>query len=72
MEQGEEGYSIYEQVRLLREMCEQEGYVVHKEYVDRGKSGGNIKGQPALQQLLHDVKNKDFELVLVWKESLFS
>src|SRR5690606_32278198 len=67
LEQAEEGYSIDEQVRVLREMCEREGYVVHKEYVDRGKSGKNIKGRPALQQLLHDANSKDFELVLVWK-----
>lgn len=72
LEQAEEGYSIDEQVRVLREMCEREGYVVHKEYVDRGKSGKNIKGRPALQQLLHDANSKDFELVLVWKVNRFS
>lgn len=72
LEQAEEGYSIDEQVRVLREMCEGDGYVVHKEYVDRGKSGKNIKGRPALQQLLHDAKGKDFDLVLVWKVNRFS
>lgn len=72
LEQAEEGYSIDEQVRVLRDLCEREGYVVHKEYVDRGKSGKNIKGRPALQQLLHDAKSKDFDLVLVWKVNRFS
>ncbi|WP_394185117.1 recombinase family protein [Metabacillus halosaccharovorans] len=72
LEQAEEGYSIDEQVRVLRDLCEREGYVVHKEYVDRGKSGKNIKGRPALQQLLRDAKSKDFDLVLVWKVNRFS
>ena len=72
LEQAEEGYSIDEQVRVLRDLCEREGYVVHKEYVDRGKSGKNIKGRPALQELLHDAKSKDFDLVLVWKVNRFS
>lgn len=72
LEQAEEGYSIDEQVRVLRDLCEREGYVVHKEYVDLGKSGKNIKGRPALQQLLHDAKSKDFDLVLVWKVNRFS
>ncbi|WP_188455464.1 recombinase family protein [Virgibacillus oceani] len=72
LEQAEEGYSIDEQVRVLREMCEREGYAVHKEYIDRGKSGKNIKGRPALQQLLHDAKSKDFEVVVVWKVNRFS
>ena len=72
LEQAEEGYSIDEQVRVLREMCEREGFIVHREYVDRGKSGKNIKGRPALQQLLHDAKSKEFDLVLVWKVNRFS
>lgn len=72
LEQAEEGYSIDEQVRVLREMCEREGYVVHNEYIDRGKSGKNIKGRPALQQLLHDAKSKDFDVVVVWKVNRFS
>lgn len=32
-EQAEEGYSIDEQTRLLRQYCEREGYVVSNEYV---------------------------------------
>nr|WP_117148878.1 recombinase family protein [Paraliobacillus zengyii] len=72
VEQAEEGYSIDEQIRVLREWCEREGYVVYREYVDRGKSGKNIKGRPALQQLLSDTQQKEFDLVLVWKMNRFS
>ncbi|WP_440614946.1 recombinase family protein [Bacillus subtilis] len=66
-EQAEEGYSIDEQVRLLKLWCERQGYVVHKEYMDRGLSGKSINGRPALQQLLNDAKQKEFDIVLVWK-----
>ncbi len=66
-EQAEEGYSIDEQVRLLREWCDREGYIVYKEYVDRGISGKSIKARPALQQLLNDARNKEIDIVLVWK-----
>ena len=68
-EQAEEGYSIDEQTRLLRQYCESEGYVVYKEYVDRGISGKSIKGRAALQQLLDDAKQKSFDIVLVWKSN---
>lgn len=66
-EQAEEGYSIDEQIRLLKVWCGQQGYTVHKEYLDRGLSGKSIKGRPALQQLMSDARQKDFDIVLVWK-----
>lgn len=72
VEQAEEGYSIDEQVRLLREFCKKEGYEVCGEYVDRGISGKNISGRPALQQLLSAAHNKEFDIVLVWKMNRFS
>lgn len=68
-EQAEEGYSIDEQTRLLRQYCEREGYEVYKEYVDRGISGKSIKGRASLQQLLDDAGQKLFDIVLVWKSN---
>lgn len=66
-EQADEGYSIDEQIRVLREYCKREGYIIFDEYVDRGISGKNIKGRPAVQRLLTDADEKKFDLVLVWK-----
>lgn len=66
-EQADEGYSIDEQIRVLREYCKQEGYIIFDEYVDRGISGKSIKGRPAIRQLLQDADEKKFDLVLVWK-----
>lgn len=67
IEQAEEGYSIDEQIRVLNEFCERKGYRVYDEYVDRGISGKNIKGRPAIQRLLMDAEKKKFDVVLVWK-----
>ena len=66
-EQAEEGYSIDEQQRLLTEWCERNGYIVHEVYADRGISGKSVKKRPALVKLLEDAKNKQYDVVLVWK-----
>lgn len=66
-EQAEEGYSIDEQIRVLHEYCEQHDYVVYEQYVDRGISGKNITGRPAVQRLLQDAEQKKFDVVFVWK-----
>ncbi|WP_181347385.1 recombinase family protein [Thalassobacillus sp. CUG 92003] len=66
-EQAEEGYSIDEQVRTLKELCEREGYKVFKVYSDRGISGKAMKNRPGLQELLRDASQKAFNTVLVWK-----
>jgi site-specific DNA recombinase len=71
-EQAEEGYSIDEQSRLLREWCDQQGYEVYNVYADRGISGKNITGRPSLQQLLNDSKKGKFDIVLVWKTNRLS
>ncbi len=66
-EQAEEGYSIDEQIRVLREYCEREGYTIYDEYIDRGISGKNITARPAVQRLLADADEKKFDVVFVWK-----
>lgn len=71
-EQAEEGYSIDEQLRLLREWCDRNGFAVYKEYADRGISGKNITARPALKQLINDAKQKEFDIVLVWKMNRIS
>lgn len=72
IEQAEEGYSIDEQLRVLREYCDVHSYTIYQEYADRGISGKNIKGRPGLRQLLSDASNKQFDLVLVWKMNRLS
>lgn len=67
IEQAEEGYSIDEQDRLLREYCDKQGWDFYKTFSDRGISGKDIKHRPELKQLLKDSDENKFDMVLVWK-----
>lgn len=66
-EQSEQGYSIDEQERLLKEWCKANDYIIYKCYSDRGISGKNIKDRPALKELLRDAKEGKFDMVISWK-----
>lgn len=66
-EQAEEGYSIGEQERLLTEYCSKNDYQVYQIYSDAGISGKDIKHRPAIQKLLHDATEKQFDMVISWK-----
>ncbi len=67
VEQAEEGYSIDEQERLLREYCDKHDLDVYKTYSDRGISGKDIKHRPELKEMLKDSEENKFDMVLVWK-----
>ncbi|WP_270603221.1 recombinase family protein, partial [Clostridium perfringens] len=67
VEQAEEGYSIDEQERLLREYCDKHDLEVYKAYSDRGISGKDIKHRPELKEMLKDSEENKFDMVLVWK-----
>ena len=67
VEQAEEGYSIGEQERLIREYCMKQGYEVYKVYSDAGISGKDITHRPAIQELLKDATEKNFDMVMSWK-----
>lgn len=66
-EQAEEGYSIFEQKRLLEEWCNNKGYDVYRCYSDSGISGKNIKDRQELKELLRDAEEKKFDMVISWK-----
>ena len=67
IEQAEEGYSIDEQERLLRDWCNRMNYSVYKVYSDRGISGKEVKNRPALKELLKDAEERKFQMVISWK-----
>ncbi|NBH17415.1 recombinase family protein [Clostridiaceae bacterium] len=66
-EQAEEGYSIGEQERLIREYCTKQDYEVYKVFSDAGISGKDIVHRPAIQELLKDATEKKFDMVMSWK-----
>lgn len=64
-------YSTQNQNDKIREYAAQRGIEIVKTYADEGKSGLNIGGRLALQQLIQDVENgtADFKIVLVYDVS---
>jgi putative DNA-invertase from lambdoid prophage Rac len=58
------------QLRELREYCARRGWDVAGEYVDHGWSGIK-KSRPALDRLMGDASQHQFDCVLVWKLDRF-
>lgn len=68
-----DGYSLEAQLDRLRREAKHRGMKVVGEYSDEGKSGKNIKGRPAFQRMLNDIRTEkdDVDYVLVFKLSRF-
>ena len=66
-DQAREGFSLPEQEKRLRAMCEYKGYEIYKVYEDAGISAktGNIR--PAFEELLEDIKDKKCNTIVVLK-----
>ncbi len=64
-------YSTENQGDKIREYATQRGIEIVRTYADAGKSGLNIGGRLALQQLIKDVEagNVDFQMILVYDVS---
>jgi len=54
------------QLLPLRDYCKRNDYEITKEYVDDGWSGKDNK-RPQLENLMHDMRDKRFDCVLVMK-----
>src|SRR3989344_5307422 len=50
----------------LKSYCEKEGYEIYKIYKDEGVSGAKTS-RPELDLMLQDMRNKCFEVIVVWK-----
>jgi DNA invertase Pin-like site-specific DNA recombinase len=64
-------YSTDNQSEAIRRYAERRGYEIVKTYADEGKSGLNLGGRQALQQLLDDVEagRADFTALVVYDVS---
>ena len=64
-------YSTENQADKIREYAAQRGIDIVRTYADEGKSGLNIGGRLALQQLIKDVEagSVDFQIILVYDVS---
>jgi len=68
-----EGFSLEAQTERLYEYAEYRDLEIADEYCDAGKSGKDIKGRPAFQQMMEDIvcQKDNISYVLVFKLSRF-
>ncbi|KZU09630.1 Phage DNA invertase [Lactiplantibacillus plantarum] len=69
-DQAVDGYSLDVQRAQIKDYCDQHpGMVLGKIYADEGISGSTIAKRPGIRSLLSDAKAKQFDGVVVWKNS---
>ena len=66
-DQAREGFSLPEQEKRLRAMCEYKGYVIYKLYKDAGISAKTGNYRPAFEELLQDIREKKCNTIVVLK-----
>ncbi len=66
-DQAREGFSLPEQEKRLRAMCEYKGYEIYKVYKDAGISAKTGNKRPAFEELLQDIKDKKCNTIVVLK-----
>ncbi|MFD1362685.1 recombinase family protein [Lentibacillus salinarum] len=68
--QREEGFSLEAQKARLSAFAESQGWTVVDDYSDEGYSAKNMD-RPALQRLIHDMKQQKFDVILVYRLDRF-
>ena len=66
-DQAREGFSLPEQEKRLRAMCEYKGYEIYKVYKDAGISAKTGNKRSAFEELKEDIKNKKCNTIVVLK-----
>ncbi|MBE6158301.1 MAG: recombinase family protein [Firmicutes bacterium] len=66
-DQAREGFSLPEQEKRLRAMCEYKGYEIYKLYKDAGISAKTGNHRPAFAELLQDIREKKCNTIVVLK-----
>lgn len=66
-DQAREGFSLPEQEKRLRAMCEYKNYEIYKVYKYAGISAKTGNKRPAFEELLQDIKDKKCNTIVVLK-----
>ena len=66
-DQAREEFSLPEQEKRLRAMCEYKGYEIYKLYKDAGISAKTGNYRPAFEELLQDIRDKKCNTIVVLK-----
>ena len=65
-DQRDNGYSIDSQLRMIKEYCEKNDYIIVNVYNDAGHSGKDLM-RPEMQRLLTDIKSKKIDKLIAIK-----
>ena len=66
-DQAREGFSLPEQEKRLRAMCEYKGYEIYKADKDDGISAKTGNSRPGFEELLQDIRDKKCNTIVVLK-----
>ena len=66
-DQAREGFSLPEQEKRLRAMCEYKNYEIYKVYKDAGISAKTGNYRPEFDRLIEDAKNKKINTIIALK-----
>lgn len=66
-DQAREGFSLPEQEKRLRAMCEYKGYEIYKVYEDAGIPAKTGNSRPGFEELLQDIRDKKCNTIVVLK-----
>lgn len=66
-DQAREGFSLPEQEKRLRAMCEYKGYEIYNVYEERGISAKTGNYRPKFEELLQDIRDKKVNTIVVLK-----
>ena len=66
-DQAREGFSLPEQEKRLRAMCEYKGYEIYDVYEERGISAKTGNYRPEFERLLQDIKDRKCNTIVVLK-----
>ena len=66
-DQAREGFSLPEQEKRLRAMCEFKGYDIYKVYKDAGISAKTGNHRPEFDRLIKNAKNKKINTIIALK-----
>lgn len=71
-EQATEGFSIQAQLSELERYALQNNLDIVERYIDEGFSGKTIEGRPQMRRLLKEVKQRQFQSVLIYRTDRLS
>ncbi len=66
-DQAREGFSLGEQEKTLKQLCDYKGYEVYKVYCDAGISAKDMEHRPKFQEMLKDMKDGKINYIVAYK-----